>query len=186
MISNTSSKRRSAHYLATAALALAHPPGLLMGLAMTVMFAAALAVGERRARPFLIALAGLALGLALAAFSWLPFWVKVRGTVSFIESRGVVYCLIGYTRNGRWSANEQDIWGTLKSFEPAADSEVQQAQPRRIAMVSLNEPTSLASLAITRVSPVEPAVLALMNQVPVDSILPAAQRVKWVLGSATH
>jgi hypothetical protein len=71
---------------------------------------------------------------------------------------------------------------TLQTFELVPDSAMRAAQPAHVAIVSLRKPMSLAALGKARPAPVTPADLAGINQVPVDSVLPAGQAVKWVVG----
>jgi predicted Zn-dependent protease len=119
--------------------------------------------------------------LVSAAFAWMPYWVKVRGSVTFIEGRGRVDRVMGVTRNPRWSAYRWVVDSVMRTIEPVPDSELQLAQPLRVATVSLQKATSLAALARARPAPVELAALARMNQVPLDSVLPAGDVVKWVV-----
>ena len=115
-------------------------------------------------------------------FSWLP-QERLRGSASFIEHGGRVYRVMGYTGNREWAANQAWVEATLRTFEPVPDSVIRQAQPLRVATFSLARPASISALVTARPTSVQPADLALMNQVPSDSLLPAGRRVKWVVGA---
>jgi len=115
-----------------------------------------------------------------AVFSWLR-QERLRGVVNFVESRGRVYRVMAYTSSDRWSVNQWGLERVLRSFEPIPEPDILAAQPLRVTTFALDRSTSLAALVKTRPAAAEPADLALMNQVPADSTLPAGQRVKWVV-----
>jgi predicted Zn-dependent protease len=123
------------------------------------------------------------LPVVTASFSLLPLWEKVRGSVIFIEYRGMVYRMVGYTRNRDWSTYQPVLDSALHTFKPLGEARARHVQPMRLSLVSLRQPTSLAALSRERVSPVDSTVIALMNQVPVDSVLSAGVRVKWIVGT---
>jgi predicted Zn-dependent protease len=110
----------------------------------------------------------------------MPYWVKVRGSVAFIESRGTVYQLLGLTTNGRWDDYGQLIEGALRTVELVPDSVVARAQPLRVATRSLREATSLSALVRLEGAPVGSEEMAMLNQVSADSVLPPGQIVKWI------
>lgn len=115
-------------------------------------------------------------------FSWLP-QEKLRGSASFIENGGRVYRVMGYTGSREWTANQASVEAALRTFEPVPDSVMRQVQPLRVATFSLARPASISALVTARPTSVQPADLALMNQVPSDSLLPPGRRVKWVVGA---
>jgi predicted Zn-dependent protease len=115
-------------------------------------------------------------------FTWLP-QEKLRGSASFIETGGRVYRAMGYTGNREWPANQAGVEATLRTVEPVPDSVMRQVRPLRVATFSLARPASISALVTARPTSVQPADLALMNQVPSDSLLPAGRRVKWVVGA---
>ena len=121
-----------------------------------------------------------------ASFTWLPLWVKMRGSVKFIEHRGTVYRVMGYARSSRWSAYREVVESALGTFELIPEAELQRAEPLRVATLSLAGPTSLTALAKARPSPVELTELAGLNQVAPDSVLPAGRVIKWVVGTLYH
>jgi predicted Zn-dependent protease len=121
-----------------------------------------------------------AVTLVQGQLSWMPYWVKVRGSVAFIESRGTVYQLLGLTTNGRWDDYGQLIEGALRTVELVPDSVVARAQPLRVATRSLREATSLSALVRLEGAPVGSEEMAMLNQVSADSVLPPGQIVKWI------
>ncbi|HUL02961.1 MAG TPA: M48 family metalloprotease [Gemmatimonadales bacterium] len=118
------------------------------------------------------------------SFTWLPYWVKVRGMVAFIESRGTVYQLTASTSNGRWSDYEEEFEETFRTLESVPDSEIARAQPLRVATFSLRDSTSVAALYGAKGAAVTADELAILNQVPADSVLPPGHVVKWIGGPA--
>lgn len=92
-----------------------------------------------------------------------------------------MYRVMGYTGNREWAANQAWVEAALRTFEPVPDSVMRQVQPLRVATFSLARPASISALVTARPTSVQPADLALMNQVPSDSLLPAGRRVKWVV-----
>ncbi len=121
-----------------------------------------------------------------ATFSALPLEIKMGGSVRLIELRGRVYRVIGYCRDDLWPAYRDLVDTTLLTFEAVPDAELRRAEPLHVTLVSLKEPKSVVALRIARPSPLGPAELAGLNQVGADSVLPAGQVVKWVVGPPTQ
>ncbi len=107
---------------------------------------------------------------------------KVRGLAVFIEYRELVYQIVGYTLSSRWGTYEDVFRRSLRSFDRLTDPEALNAQPKRLAVVKLGRPMTLAEFAERYPSTVDLATLALINGVGEDATIPAGGLVKRVVG----
>jgi len=108
---------------------------------------------------------------------------SLRGTVAFVQLGNQVYRLVAYAPKAAWAANQAAAEGALASFQPLTDPAALNVQPQRLAIVRLTRRSSITELARQRPSPVPVATLALINNVPADSVLEAGRLVKWVTGN---
>jgi len=106
----------------------------------------------------------------------------VKGTVLFVEHRGGVFGLVGYAPEARWATYQAVIERALQSFESLTDATALNVQPQRVDIVRLDRRTTIEDLARQRSSPVSAAMLALINQVGLQTPLEAGRLVKWVVG----
>jgi predicted Zn-dependent protease len=106
----------------------------------------------------------------------------VRGMVLFVEHRGGVFGLVGYTPEARWSNNQAAIQRALQSFQALTDATALNVQPQRMDIIRLDRRTTIEDLVRQRNSPVSAATLALINQVGPQTPLEAGRLVKWVVG----
>jgi predicted Zn-dependent protease len=105
----------------------------------------------------------------------------VAGRIAFIEHDGKVYRLLGYTPQARFRTYDRAFDQVIHSFDEVTESRYLDVQPRRIEIVTLREPMTVAAFASRYPSPVKPEALALINGVAVDGTLPAGE-VKTVVG----
>ena len=106
----------------------------------------------------------------------------LNGGVVFIEHGGAVYRLLAYSGEARWPAYRATAEGSLHSFAPLTDPAALNAQPLRMQLITLSQPTTLEALLRGRASAVPIGTLALINQVEPLTPLAAGQVEKWVTG----
>ena len=106
----------------------------------------------------------------------------LRGNALFVEYNGTVFNLIGYAPEARWAANEGAVDGALKTFGPLTDPTALAVQPQRLDVFTAPSRTTIAELVRSHPSPLQPDMLALINQVQPDSPIEAGHLVKWVTG----
>lgn len=106
----------------------------------------------------------------------------LRGTVVFVEHRGTVFGLVGYTPEAGWPTHQAAVERALRSFQPLTDRGALNVQPQRLDIVKLARRTTIEALARQRPSPVSAATLALINQVELQTPLEAGRLIKWVVG----
>jgi predicted Zn-dependent protease len=106
----------------------------------------------------------------------------IAGRVAFIEHAGKVYRILGYTPQSRWRAYDGVFQQVIQSFDRVTDRRYLDVQPRRLEIVPMREPMTIASFAARHPTPVSADVLALINGLPVGGTLPAGEPAKTVVG----
>jgi predicted Zn-dependent protease len=107
---------------------------------------------------------------------------NLRGNALFVEYNGTVFNLFGYAPEARWSATEGAVDAALKTFGPLNDPSALSVQPQRLDVFTAPGRTTIAELARSHPSPLQPDMLALINQVDPNSPIEAGHLVKWVTG----
>lgn len=105
----------------------------------------------------------------------------LAGRVAFIEHGGKVYRVLGYTPQSRWDAYDRLFAEVIRSFDTLTERRYLDVQPRRIEIVPLRGPMTIAAFASRHPTPVSADVLALINGVPAGGTLPA-EPAKTVVG----
>lgn len=72
---------------------------------------------------------------------------SLTGRVGFIEYRGSVFRLIGYSPGEKWEGYRRTIRGALASFNRVTDRRVLDVQPRRLKTVKLDREMTVESFA---------------------------------------
>jgi predicted Zn-dependent protease len=108
----------------------------------------------------------------------------LRGMVLFVEHGGSVYGLVGYAPQARWPTHQAAIDRALRSFQPLTDRTALDVQPHRLDIIKLDRRTTIESLARQRSSPASAAILALINQVGLQTPLESGRLIKWVVGQS--
>lgn len=106
----------------------------------------------------------------------------LEGIAVFLEYRGRVYELLGFTPQGRYRSYESDFRRSIWSFDRLTDRAALAVQPMRIELLTPGQNTSIAALAQTRASPVSATRLAILNGVGERETIPAGRTIKWVVG----
>ena len=90
----------------------------------------------------------------------------IRGVVSFIEQRGRVYQLVGYSTERGFGSASSTLTATINSFDDVNDPEVLRVNPRRIDIVQVDRRQTLAQFAERYPSAIPLDRLAVINQLP--------------------
>jgi len=106
----------------------------------------------------------------------------IAGRVTFVEHDGKVYRLLGYTPSERWRNYDRVFAESLISFAPLTDRRYLDVQPKRVDVVPVSQPITVAELARRHGASVSADVLALINHVAPGATLPAGQPAKIVVG----
>jgi predicted Zn-dependent protease len=121
---------------------------------------------------------------AAAPFAAVAESDTLRGTVMFVEHRGMVFQLLAYGPAARWSTQQAAAERALRSFAVLTDRTALDIQPQRMEIVRLDRASSITELRSRRSSPLTADQIAVLNQVRVGEVLPVGRLVKWVSGAA--
>jgi predicted Zn-dependent protease len=121
---------------------------------------------------------------ARALFSATASNGEVRGEVSFLRHRGVVYRLMGLASADKWASYASAVSGTLSSFAPVTDAAVLDVQPLRIEVVTVPREMTLAAFQQRYPSAVPLDELARINRLASNATVSAGTRLKRVVGKA--
>jgi predicted Zn-dependent protease len=105
----------------------------------------------------------------------------LAGRVAFIEHGGKVYRILGYTPQARWATYDRVFDQVIRSFDDVTERRYLDVQPRRVRIVTLGQPTTVAAFASRYPTPVGADVLALINGVAAGGTIPAGE-AKTVVG----
>jgi predicted Zn-dependent protease len=105
----------------------------------------------------------------------------LRGTVLFVEYGGAVYGIVAYAPEARWPSYQAAAEGSERSFRSLTDVAALNVQPDHVDIVTLNGGTTIEQMARVRSSPIAAALLALINQVELQTPFASGRLVKWVI-----
>ncbi|MCA9738937.1 MAG: M48 family metallopeptidase [Gemmatimonadota bacterium] len=108
---------------------------------------------------------------------------QLHGLAAFVEHRGAVFRLLGYTTEARWSARAGALEAFARSFRPVSDPAVLGAQPDRVDVVEV--PTSMSVPEFLRRFPssVPESTVSLINQFQGNTTLGRGELAKRVTGA---
>ncbi len=106
-----------------------------------------------------------------------------QGAVSFVEYKGNVFQLLGYSGQAAWRGYEKAVRQTLESFDKLTDAKALNVQPLRIKMVKIDKAMSLEQFNMNNPSSVPIETLRIINQVSPGQSMPAGTYVKRVVGT---
>ena len=121
---------------------------------------------------------------AAAPFAAIAQSDTLRGTVMFVEHRGLVFQLLAYGPAARWSSQQGAAERALQSFAVLTDRAALEIQPQRMEVIRLDRASSIDELRRRRASPLSADELAVLNQVRTGEVMPVGRLVKWVTGAA--
>jgi predicted Zn-dependent protease len=97
----------------------------------------------------------------------------------FIEYDGRVYSILGYTAAQRFQAMAPQFEQTMTRFAPVTDPQILNVQPARLQIVRATSTAPFRSFApTTPVAGLRPDDFAILNQVEMDTIIPAGTPLK--------
>lgn len=106
--------------------------------------------------------------------------VHLSGLVTFVEHRGFVLRILGYTRESDYRRYVDHFSATSDSFSTRLSRSDQKVEPNRLRLVELDRDTTVAAWH-RRTSPdSSPEELALLNGVELEEVLPAGSLLKTV------
>jgi len=108
----------------------------------------------------------------------------IQGIVSYFSYGGQTYQLLSYAPAGRLEQYDAVFQHTVASFSPLTDPQLLNVQPRRVDVVTIERPMTLAEFAQRYPSAVPIEEIARINQLPdTNAQLPAGALVKRVIES---
>jgi predicted Zn-dependent protease len=108
----------------------------------------------------------------------------LRGTVLFIQHGGLVFRILGYAPQARWSAREGAVRAAVSSFRPVTDRAILDVQPMRISLVRTDRAMSLEEFDRLYPSSVPLGTVGTINHLRPGDTIPAQTLVKRVVGGA--
>lgn len=106
----------------------------------------------------------------------------LRGAVTFVDYDANIYRILGFTLDERWTSYRQAFATSAASFGRLTDQSALSVQPMRLQLVTLDRAMSLEQFNQRYPSPISLEMLAIMNQVELDSTVPAGTVLKRVVG----
>lgn len=106
----------------------------------------------------------------------------IVGLAAFVEHRGNVFQLLGYTVEGRARAYERELEGSIATFDRLTDRRYLDVQPKRVDLVEIDRAMTLEELDRRYPSTVDLNTLALINHVQRGETLEAGRVYKRVVG----
>ncbi|MEM6454796.1 MAG: M48 family metalloprotease [Acidobacteriota bacterium] len=105
------------------------------------------------------------------------------GGVAFVEHSGQIIQMLGIgTNEGLWKRHDPTLERAVASFGRLREARLRNIQPQRIEVIPLRRAQSLRAFNSARPSSVELDVLARVNQVEPDAVLPAGTLIKRIVG----
>jgi predicted Zn-dependent protease len=106
----------------------------------------------------------------------------VAGKVTFVENKGKVYQVLGYTTQDKWSSYESLVNSAARSFSHLTDPAALSVQPLKIKIVTLPQAMTLEQFAQKYPSAVSIDALALANQAEKTTRFKAGDKLKQIVG----
>ncbi len=107
---------------------------------------------------------------------------QLAGIAAFVEHRGRVFQLVGFTSANDWGRHGNTLSAAVSSFAPLRDRSMLDVQPRRLELVTLDRDMTVAEFSRRFPSTVPESTLALVNHLRANETLKAGKLVKRVVG----
>ncbi len=107
---------------------------------------------------------------------------QLSGLAAWVEHRGKIYQLLGYTLADRAGSYRDAIATSLASFDRVVERAILEVQPRRVDVVKLQRGESLAGFVRDYPSSVPPQTVALVNNLDSGSTLRSGELYKRITG----
>lgn len=106
----------------------------------------------------------------------------IQGLAAFVEHRGQVFQLLGYTVQGRTREYESTLEGSVASFDRLTDRRYLDVQPKRVDLVTVDSAMTLEEFARRYPSTVDLETLGIINHLAPGERLEAGRTYKRVVG----
>jgi predicted Zn-dependent protease len=106
----------------------------------------------------------------------------LQGMVAFVECKGRIYQVLGYTTEQLWTNYQDIVVNSIGSFRRLTDSKILQMQPMHLKIMTVGKASTLGELAKQQGSPVQLETLAIINQTEANAGFKVGDRVKMVIG----
>ncbi len=107
---------------------------------------------------------------------------QVAGVAAFVEHKGRVFQLVGYTSANAWGQYGRTLSSAVSSFGPLRDRSLLDAKPRRLELVTLDREMTVAEFDRRYPSTVSESTVALVNHLQAGERLKAGRLVKRIVG----
>lgn len=108
---------------------------------------------------------------------------ELQGLVAFVDYRGSIYRILGYSAAGRYEPYGEAIVASVQSFARLTERAALNVRPWTIEIVTLPRDMTLTAFLRDYPSPVSQEEIARLNRIPVGGTLRAGQLVKRIVGS---
>ena len=106
----------------------------------------------------------------------------LQGVAAFVEHRGKVYQVLGYTLADRWRSYGDELSNALGTFERVTDRRLLDVQPSRLDVVSIPSAMTLEEFNRRYPSTVDLRTLAIINQADSNTRFSAGTELKRIVG----
>ena len=106
----------------------------------------------------------------------------LRGAVLFVEHRGSVFRLLGYSVASQWGSYQSAVLGSIRSFRPVTDPDVLQVEPARIEIVRTPSRMTLRQFIDRYPSTASDEQIALLNRRTLGESIAGGTLLKRVAG----
>ena len=106
----------------------------------------------------------------------------LQGYVAYVAHGGLIYQILGYAVQSRWSAYSEAVAASLRSFAPETDAQVLAVEPARIEVVALPRAMTFGEFLGQFPSSVSDETVARINRLSPEDPLSAGSLVKRVVG----
>lgn len=107
----------------------------------------------------------------------------VSGEVAYLDHGDLTYRILGYAAPASWATHRSTVSAAISSFAAVDDPQVLDVQPLRLAIVTLDEATSLSRWVQENPQPIELETLARYNRVDPAAVLDPGTRIKTAVGT---
>jgi predicted Zn-dependent protease len=119
--------------------------------------------------------------------AWADFRVRTesgtfRGRALFVRHGDLTFRVLGYAPEDRWSARQDAVARSLRTFQRVTDRRILDVQPRRVELVRTQTDLTLEGFHQRHPSTVPVETIGVINGVRPGEVIPAGTLVKRVVG----
>jgi predicted Zn-dependent protease len=104
----------------------------------------------------------------------------VWGIATFVRTPGKVVAILSLAEYDAWSRYGEAMQRSMRSIGRVSQPDRHRSKPARLRVVSLPRAMNARQIAQQYSADIEPATIALLNQVEIDQPIPAGRKVKIV------